>query len=243
TSAGAISHQPSTVNPLAPKTGHFTAKAKRVVQIFCPGAASQIDLWEYKPELQKRHGQPLPGLSGVNSFQGGNGNLFGSPWEWKRYGRSGKWISELVPHLAECVDDIAFVHSLTAKSNTHGPAMLQMNTGFVVDGFPSMGAWLTYALGTENQNLPAFVAIPDVRGYPPNGPENWAAGFLPPAYQGTALNAETPIANLNPPKGSSLQDEKQVRDFIQKLNASHAAQNPGHSELTARIAAYELAAR
>jgi uncharacterized protein (DUF1501 family) len=106
-----------------------------------------------------------------------------------------------------------------------------------------MGAWLTYALGTENQNLPAFVAIPDVRGYPPNGPANWAAGFLPAAFQGTAFNAETPIANLNPPKGSSLQDEKQVRDFIQKLNAGHAEQNPGHSELAARIASYELAAR
>ncbi len=242
--SGQIQNPKSKIqNPLAPKLGHFPPKAKRVVQIFCPGAVSHMDLWEYKPELQKRHGQPLPGLSGVSSFQGGNGNLFGSPWEWKRRGQSGKWISELVPRLAECADDMAFVHSLTAKSNTHGPAMLQMNTGFVVDGFPSMGAWLTYALGTENQNLPAFVAIPDVRGYPPNGPANWAAGFLPAAFQGTAFNAETPIANLNPPKGSSLQDEKQVRDFIQKLNAGHAEQNPGHSELAARIASYELAAR
>lgn len=230
-------------NPVAPRKPHYPPKAKRVVQIFCPGAASQIDLWEYKPELQKRHGQPMPGLTGVSSFQGGNGNLMRSPWEWKQYGQCGKWISDLVPHLGACVDDIAFIHSLTAKSNTHGPAMLQMNTGFVVDGFPSMGAWVTYALGTENQDLPAFVAIPDMRGYPPNGPGNWNAGFLPAAYQGTAFNTETPIANLRSPQGATPQGEKRLRDFLNTLNREHLRANPGHSDLSARVAAYELAAR
>jgi hypothetical protein len=147
----------------------------------------------------------------------------------------------LVPNIAELVDDIAFVHSLTAKSNTHGPAMLQMNTGFVVDGFPSMGAWTTYALGTENQDLPAFVAIPDVRGLPPNGPANWAAGFLPAAFQGTSFNTVQPIANLKSPPGAG--DEKQVRGFLDVLNKQHIAHNPGHSDLSARVASYELAAR
>lgn len=222
---------------------HFEPKARRVIQIFCPGAASHIDLWEYKPELQKRHGQPMPGLTGVNSFQGGNGNLFRSPWEWKRHGQSGKMLSELVPEIASCVDDIAFVHSLTARSNTHGPAMLQMNTGFVVDGFPSMGAWVLYALGSENRDLPAFVAIPDVRGNPPNGPANWGAGFLPAAFQGTAFNTEKPIANLTSPAGSTARGEREVRGFLERLNRQHEQEHPGHSDLAARIAAYELAAR
>lgn len=230
-------------NSATPQLPHVTPKAKRVIQIFCPGATSHIDLWEHKPELQKRHGQPMPGLTGVSSFQGGNGNLFGSPWEWKRHGQSGKMLSDLIPEIASCADDIAFVHSLTARSNTHGPAMLQMNTGFVVDGFPSMGAWLTYALGTENSDLPAFVAIPDVRGFPPNGPANWGAGFLPAAFQGTAFNTEKPIANLSSPKGSTVAGERQVRGFLSRLNHEHEQEHPGNSDLSARIAAYELAAR
>lgn len=230
-------------NPVAPRPPHFTPKAKRVIQIFCPGAVSQIDTFEYKPELQKRHGQPLPGLSGVSSFQGGNGNLMGSPWSWRRHGQCGKWVSDLLPHLAEKVDEIAFVHSLTAKSNTHGPAMLQMNTGFVVDGFPSMGAWVTYALGTTNQDLPAFVAIPDRRGLPPNGPANWNSGFLPAAYQGTAFNSDESIANLASPKGTTPRGERELRGFLKRLNEEHAHLNPGHTDLAARIAAYELAAK
>ena len=233
----------SSTNPVAPRSPHFAPRAKRVIQIFCPGAVSQMDTFEYKPELQKRHGEPMPGLTGVSSFQGGNGNLMRSPWEWRQHGQSGKWVSDLLPHLAECVDDICFVHSLTAKSNTHGPAMLQMNTGFVLDGFPSVGAWSTYALGTENQDLPAFVAIPDMRGLPPNGPANWNSGFLPAAYQGTAFNSDTPIANLNPPGGSTPKGERQVRDLLGMLNREHLDLHPGHSDLAARIAAYELAAR
>jgi hypothetical protein len=230
-------------NPLAPRPPHAAPRAKRVIQIFCPGAVSQIDTFEYKPELQKRHGQPLPGLSGVSSFQGGNGNLMASPWGWRQHGKSGKWVSDLLPHLAEKVDEIAFVHSLTAKSNTHGPAMLQMNTGFVVDGFPSMGAWVTYALGTTNQDLPAFVAIPDRRGLPPNGPANWNSGFLPAAYQGTAFNTDESIANLASPKSSTPHGEREVRGFLKRLNEAHERLNPGHTELAARIAAYELAAK
>ncbi len=222
---------------------HFAPKAKRVLQIFCPGAASHIDLWEHKPELEKRHGQPMPGLTGVSSFQGGNGPLMRSPWEWKRAGRSGKMISSLLPHMSEWVDEIAFVHSLTARSNTHGPAMLQMNTGFVLDGFPSMGAWATFALGSASRDLPAFVSIPDVRGLPPNGPANWGAGFLPAAFQGTSFNAVKPIANLDSPPGTRRTDEAALRGFLESMDRGHARRNPGHDDLDARIATYALAAR
>jgi hypothetical protein len=222
---------------------HFAPRAKRVIQIFCPGAASHIDLWEHKPELEKRHGQPMPGLTGVSSFQGGNGNLMRPPWEFVAAGKSGKKISSLLPHLARHVDDLCFVHSLTAKSNTHGPAMLQMNTGFVLDGFPSMGAWATFALGSASRNLPAFVAIPDVRGLPPNGPANWGAGFLPAAFQGTAFNATRPIDNLRSPAGSRAEAENELRGFLDQLNRGHAARYPGHDDLDARLASYALAAR
>jgi hypothetical protein len=230
------------VSPLAPKPGHFAPKAKRVIQIFCPGAVSHLDTFDYKPELEARDGQPMPGQGDLVTFQGDNGALMRSPWKFRQRGQSGKWVSELLPHLAECVDDLAFIHSLTAKSNTHGPAMCQMNTGFVLEGFPSAGAWMTYALGSENQDLPAFVAIPDPRGMPPSGPANWTAGFLPATFQGTAFNAERPIANLKSP-GTGPGTEKELRAFLRELNAEHLAQHPGDSELSARIDAYELAAR
>jgi hypothetical protein len=233
----------SEANPLAPRRPHFAPKARRVLQIFCPGAVSHLDTFEYKPELQRRHGQPLPGAGRVVTFQGSNGNLMRSPWGWRRHGQTGKWVSDLLPHLAGCVDDMAFIHSLTARSNTHGPALLQMNTGFILEGFPSMGSWVTYALGTENQNLPAFVAIPDLRGMPPSGPANWSNGFLPAAFQGTAFNTDRPIANLGRPAGATTAGERDVRAFLDRLNGEHLRRNPGHGELSARIAAYELAAR
>ncbi len=227
----------------APGKPHFAPKAKRVIQIFCPGAVSQLDTFDYKPELIKRHDQPLPGEGKIVTFQGGNGPLMKSPWGWAQHGKSGKWVSDLLPNLAGCVDDIAFIHSLTAKSNTHGPAMLQMNTGFVEEGFPSAGSWVTYALGTENRNLPAFVAIPDMRGEPPSGAANWTNGFLPAAYQGAAFNAVKPIANLDSPKSGKPESEQDLRDFAARLNAEHEKRNPGQGELSARIAAYELAGR
>lgn len=222
---------------------HFPGKARRVVQVFCPGAVSQLDTFEYKPELLRLHGQPMPGQEKLVTFQGGNGSLMKSPWAWSRHGQCGKWVSDLLPHLAGCVDEIAFLHSMTARSNTHGPAMLQMNTGFVLEGFPSMGAWVTYALGSITRDLPAFVAIPDTRGAPPNGPANWNAGFLPAAYQGTAFNTEKPIANLSAPKGSTPEGEREVRGFLEHLNRRHLERSGGGTDLSARIAAYELAAR
>jgi len=222
---------------------HFPAKAKRVIQIFCPGAVSPMDTFDYKPELQKRSGEPLPGEEKLVSFQGANGNLMKSPWSFRQCGEAGKWVSELLPHLGQMVDDMAFIHSLTAKSNTHGPACCQMNTGFTSEGFPSMGAWISYALGTENQNLPAFVAIPDIRGIPPSGPANWTSGFLPAAHQGVVFNAAEPIRNLVTPAEITETAEVDSRKFLHWLNQMHQADHPDEADLGARVAAYELAAR
>lgn len=222
---------------------HFPPKARRVLQIFCPGAASHIDLWDHKPELERRHGQPLPGEENLVSFQGKNGNLMRPPWEFVPCGQSGKRISSILPHLAAHVDDMAFVHSMTSKTNTHGPGCVFMNTGHATEGFPAAGAWVSYALGTENENLPAYVAIPDVRGEPPNGKANWSNGFLPAQYQAIALASQLPIRNLDRPAGIDESSDRASRDFLRSINERHAVDHPGDSELTARIAAYELAAR
>jgi hypothetical protein len=229
--------------PLAARPPHFTPKAKRILHIFCSGACSHLDTWDYKPELIKRHGQPLPGGKEIVTFQGANGNLTKSPYIFRQRGQCGKYTSDLLPRLGALVDEMCFIHSMTAKSNTHGPAESQMNTGFTLEGFPSMGAWVSYALGTVNRDLPAFVAIPDPRGVPQIGPANWSNGFLPAVFQGTAFNADKPIANLARPSSVSPQTEHDAGDFLRLLNDEHLKRDPGDSELRARIASYELAAR
>jgi len=222
---------------------HHEPKAKRIIQIFCPGAASHIDLWDWKPELEKLSGQPMPGAPEV-TFQGKNGNLMKSPWAFVPQGRSGKRISSLMPHLGKtAVDDIAFVHSMTSRTNTHGPGCVFMNSGFIFEGFPSAGAWVSYALGAENENLPAFVAIPDVRGIPPSGPANWTSGFLPAQHQAVSFSASDPIRNLSRPHALTPQADHATREFLQTLNSEHARRHPGNSDLAGRVAAYELAAR
>ncbi len=222
---------------------HFPPKAKRVLQIFCPGAASHLDLWDYKPELFKRSGEPLPGGDTTPSFQGKNGNLMRPPWDFVPGGQSGKMISSLLPHLARHVDDIAFIHSMQSKTNTHGPGCVFMNTGHVQEGFPSAGAWLSYALGSANDNLPTYVALPDLRGEPPNGKANWSNGFLPARHQAIVMAAHLEIRNLARPREVSEAEEKASRELLRQFNEKHAAANPGDSSLPARIAAYELAAR
>lgn len=222
---------------------HFAPKAKRVLQIFCPGAASHIDLWDYKPELQRRSGQQAPAELDAVTFQGSNGALMGSPWGFKPGGQCGKMVSELLPQLGGLADEIAFVHSMQSKTNTHGPACVLLNTGFVLEGFPSAGSWVSYALGSENNNLPTYVAIPDIRGIPPAGPANWGAGFLPAEHQAIVFNAQEPIRNLERPPSISPERDAATRDFLGELNRNHAAAHPGDEELKARIAAYELAAR
>jgi len=229
--------------PYAPRAPHFEPKAKQVLLIFCSGAQSHIDTWDYKPELFKRHDTPMPGAGGLITFQGEQGNLIKPIRDFKPRGQSGKMISDLLPNLAELADDMCFIHSMTAKSNTHGPAENQMGTGYILDGFPSCGAWVTYALGSENQNLPAFVAIPDPRGVPQIGPRHWGSAFLPAAFQGTSFNAQKPIPNLARPASISESTEMATRDFLRRLNDRHLTQNPGDSDLAARISAYELAAR
>lgn len=232
-----------SANPLAPKPPQFPVKAKRVVHIFCTGAVSHLDTFDYKPELVKRDGQPMPGADKLITFQGENGNLARSLWEFKPRGKSGKMMSDLLPHLAECADDLCFIHSLTSKTNTHGPGEIYMSTGFTTEGFPSLGSWVSYALGTENQDLPAYVAIPDPRGVPQQGPANWANGFLPAVYQGTAFNADRPIDHLARPAEIPAATDRATKDFLRLLNDEHLKQHPGDSDLSARIASYELAAR
>jgi hypothetical protein len=229
--------------PYAPRTPHFQARAKNVLLIFCSGACSHLDTFDYKPELWRRHGQALPGQEKLITFQGEQGALTRSPWEFRPRGQSGKMVSDLVPHLGGLVDDLCFIHSMQGKTNTHGPGENYMSTGFTLDGFPSVGAWVTYALGSAEQSLPAYVAIPDPRGKPQNSVNNWAPGFLPAAFQGTDFDANSPIRNLARPGAIAPGTDSATRGFLQRLNERHAERFPGDSELAARIASYELAAR
>ncbi len=228
--------------PSLAREPHFPAAAKNVIMIFCAGACSQIDTFDYKPELIRMHGQAMPGEK-VVTFQGAQGSLQKSPWEFKPRGESGKMVSTLVDNIGELADDICFLHSLTGKTNTHGPGENLMSTGFTLDGFPSIGAWATYALGSENNELPAFVAIPDPRGTPQSSVNNWGPGFLPAVFQGTDFNAANPIRNLARPSGISSREDVATRAFLKKMNERHLAQFPGDTELAARIASYELAAK
>ncbi|MBL6766106.1 MAG: DUF1501 domain-containing protein [Verrucomicrobiae bacterium] len=222
---------------------HFAPKAKRVLQIFCPGAASHMDLWEHKPLLEKMDGKALPGEEDLVSFQGKNGSLMRSPWPFKPFGQSGKRITSMLPHMGRHVDDIAFFHGMQSKTNTHGPGCVFVNTGHPSEGFPSAGAWLSYALGNENENLPTYVAIPDIRGEPPNGKANWSNGFLPARHQAIVMSAQQPIRNLQRPSAVSAGEERGTRDLLAFLNRKHADARPAESDLRARISAYELAAR
>jgi hypothetical protein len=226
---------------------HHPAKAKRVVQLFMSGAASQCDTFDYKPLLLERNGQKFDPGEKVELFQSSPGVVMKSPWEWKQRGQCGKWVSGLVPQLANCVDDIAFIHSMVSKSNVHGPATFMQNTGFVLPGYPAMGAWISYGLGSLNENLPAFVVLPDARGFAPNGPGNWSSGFLPASHQGTLIRASSanPIYDLFPPKDAYItkQSDAAALHLLRSLNKEHLATREGDSRLEARIASYEMAAK
>ncbi|MFO0926237.1 MAG: DUF1501 domain-containing protein [Gemmataceae bacterium] len=225
---------------------HHPPRARAVIQIFCPGGLSHVDTWDYRPELEKAHGRPFDPELGKQTFAGVGGNYAKSFWRFRQHGGCGRWISDLFPKLATHVDELAFLHSMQNKSALHGPAMFMMNSGFIRPGFPSMGAWVTYGLGSLNDNLPAFVVLPDVRGLPPGGVLNWAAGFLPAVHQGTVLETgadRPPIANLFPAQRRPADEERDGRAFLQALNRRHAADRPADTLLEARIASYELAAR
>ena len=234
----------STQSPLAAKPAHFPAQAKSVISIFCYGGVSQIDTFDPKPDLVKWQGETMKNVGEVQTVMGTPGGLMPSPWEFRKHGQCGMEISELFPHIAEHADDLALIRSMHALSPAHGPAIFQMNTGSILAGNPSVGSWVTYGLGTENQNLPGFIVFTDYRGGPINGAPNWAAGYMPAAYQGTPFRSVgDPIVDLNPPKDRSPEEQRKWLDLIRDLNEKHLEQNPEDSELSARIHTYELAFR
>lgn len=235
----------SRAEPASALLPHFAPRARRVVQIFCAGGVSHIDTFDYKPELEKLHGKTLEGKGENKGFFGQPGKVMKSPYEFRRHGKSGHWVSSLFPHLASCVDDVCFIHSMVAKSNNHTPATFQMNSGFTMNGFPCMGAWISYGLGTENENLPAFVVLPDPRGHPAGGSINWTAGFLAAKHQGVAFrtNSPVPVVDLKTPNSISADDRARDMRLLAKIDQSFADANPGESDFAARLRSYELAAR
>lgn len=228
----------------APLGPHFPPKAKRVVQIFCMGGVSHLDTFDYKPELVRHDGQAMTNKGTVDTFFGQPGNLMKSPFTFTQHGQSGRWASSLLPHLAECVDDMTFLHSMTSKSSNHTPATFFMNTGFTMNGFPCLGAWLSYGLGTLNQNLPAFVVLPDPRGLPAGGSINWTSGFLPASHQGVAFGTgKEPVPDLFPPASVQAQQRQASLAYLNHMNRDYLARNPGDSTLEARLRSYALAAQ
>lgn len=225
---------------------HFPAKAKRVIHIFCGGGVSHLDTFDFKPDLARLHGKSLENKGENRGFFGQPGKIMKSPFEFQQFGQSGAWVSSLFPNLANCVDDIAFVKSMVAKSNNHTPATFQMNSGFTLNGFPSMGSWISYGLGTINQDLPSFVVLPDSAGLPAGGSINWTAGFLPATFQGVALRTQGGgplIEDLQTPSLTPLETRQASLEFLQKMNRSYAQENANDSTLMARVRSYELAAR
>lgn len=226
---------------------HYPPRAKRVVQLFMGGAASHLDLFDYKPLLEKYHGKPSDFGEKVETFQDGLGPWMKSPWTFQQYGECGKYLSEVVAPLGECVDDMAFLHSMVGTSGVHSQATYLQATGFQRPGFPGMGCWVSYALGSMNENLPTFVVMPDHRGFASNGTKNWAPAFLPAQHQGTIIQPsdENPIRDLFPPTNNYItrDSEAATREALVALNRTHLQERQGDARLEARIRGYELAAR
>ena len=222
--------------PLARREPHFAAKAKSVIWILLSGGPSQVDTWDYKPELQKRDGQKLGGADPKTGFFTTSGKLLKSPFDFKRHGLSGTWVSEIFPHLANHVDQMAFIHSCYSESNNHSPALFQINTGLNRMGFPCVGSWITYGLGSENEDMPGFVVMTDAlgRGLPKGKAFNWGAGFLPGVYQGTRLNNENPaIDNLFRPSSQSAAQQRRLLDALETSNREHQQRYITHQAGTA----------
>ncbi len=230
----------AAANPLAPKQSHFPGKAKRVIFLFMVGAPGQMDTFDPKPALKKFEGQKLPASFGKVSsqFTDGSTPILNTPWNFKQYGQSGMWVSDLFPHLSQCVDDMCFVRSFQTDSVVHAPAMYHVHSGRILMGFPSLGAWVTYGLGSESDNLPAYVVMPQPEGTPEGGTPCWGPGFLPAVHQGTVFRSgANPIMHLKSPVGPDRQ--RRTLDLLQKMNQMDT--EPLDSEMAARISSYELA--
>lgn len=225
--------------PLAPRPTHFPAKAKAVIWLFMEGAPSSVDLFDPKPELARNHGRRVE----IAVFNGSPGPLMKSPFKFRRHGQSGAWVCEKYPSVAKHVDEMAFVKSLYTESNDHVPALYQINTGIPRPGFPSAGAWVTYGLGSETQNLPGFVVLGNRQGVK-GGPINWSSGFLPAAHQGTLFRPEgNPVLNLRRHGEVTARDQRAQLDLMARLNGEHLRHRPGEPDLSARIESFELAYR
>jgi|RhiMetdeSRZDD1v2_1073273.scaffolds.fasta_scaffold86602_3 hypothetical protein len=234
----------SSLSPVSPRPSHFPARAKAVISLFMSGGVSHVDTFDPKPDLERYHGQPLEGKGEIVVRQGHPGPLMRSPFHFQKYGQSGIEVSEIFPHIASKVDEIALIRSMYGKSNDHVQAHYELASGVIRMGYPSLGSWVTYGLGTENQNLPAFVVIYDGRGGPFGGPANWSAGFMPATFQGTVFRTTgDPIMDLRPPAALPGEEQRARLDHLAKLNDLDLQKYPSSSELAARISSYELAYR
>ena len=238
----AMASVPEFVNPLAPKPPPLPAKAKSVIFLFMYGGPSHMDTFDYKPELYPLDGKTIK----VKTFgRGGHRNesrVVGPKWQFKQYGQCGKHVSDLFPHVGECVDDIAFLHSMTADSPIHGSAMLMMNSGNLLSGHPSIGSWVNYGLGSVNENLPGFVVMLDKLGGPISGAKNWSSGYMPASYQGTVLRSQgTPILDLQNSNGIAGAQQPTLLDHLRMMNEDHLSTRYDNTNLAARVASYELA--
>ncbi|MFP6738485.1 MAG: DUF1501 domain-containing protein [Planctomycetota bacterium] len=234
---------PTTLSPLAAKPAHFAPKAKSVIFLFMYGGPSHIDLFDYKPALKKFAGKNVSEAVDTKGARS-KGGLFPSPYKFERYGESGHWVSDRFPHLSRVIDHTAMLRGVYGHSTSHAPALFEVNTGQIRTGFPSLGSWVTYGLGSHNQDLPGFVVMYDYRGGPIGGAPNWGSGFLPGAFQGTPVRSKgTPILNLRRPGKLDQARQRQLLDYAARLNRSHQERHPAEASLEARIESFELAYR
>jgi hypothetical protein len=229
---------------LLPKPPHFAPKARAMISLFMQGGPSHLDLFDPKPGMARYDGQPFPGTIQYDNAAEASARVFHSPWRFRRHGQSGIELSELLPNLGAIADDICLIRSMRTSVNNHGQSINALNTGRILAGRPVLGSWLTYGLGSESQNLPAYVVLTDPVSTPVLGVDNWSNGWLPSLYQGTVVRSQEPrILNLDPPAAMRGQPQQRYLDFLDELNRDHLRQRPGELDLEARISSYELAAR
>lgn len=229
-------------NPLAPRPPHFAPKAKACIFLFMYGGPSHVDTFDHKPELYRLDGKTIDVKTFGRGGKKSRGRVVGPKWRFRQHGECGKWVSDLFPEVARCVDRIAFIHSMTADSPIHGSAMLMMNSGSLISGKPSLGSWVNYGLGSVNENLPGYVVMLDRSGGPISGAKNWSSGYMPATYQGVVFRSQgSPILNLKHSRGMSRSEQRKLIDRLRRLNEGHLAARVDNTQLSARIASYELA--